>query len=86
MNNKEVIDSFLACDDLSEIETLIKNKALVLDASLAEAKEDFYKAELDLSNKRNKVIQLTHQLEGTISLILDVIACNSKKEQLEEIK
>ena len=86
MENKEVVNSFLGRSDLSDVESLIKNKALLLDVKLAEAKDELSRAEIDLNSKRNRVIQLTNRLEGTISLILDVVACNSNKEKLEEIK
>lgn len=86
MENKELINKFLSSPDLSQVELLIKDKALLLDIKLAEAKEELVNLEISLENKRSKVLQLKHQLENTVSLILDIAKHNLSIKELEELK
>ena len=72
MTDLELVNAFLARNDLSETEAVLKNKCLTLDQSLNAARQEFQTLNEQHQAKQREVVALSSQLDGVLQVVLEV--------------
>jgi predicted nucleic acid-binding Zn-ribbon protein len=80
MTNMETIQKFIGRTDLTAAEQAVRKRALSLDERLAKARQEAEAMSKEFAAKQSEVTALTHQLEGVLTLILDLATPTTEPE------
>lgn len=72
MTDLELVNAFLAREDLSEAEEVIRNKCLTLDQRLNMSRQELQTAAEEHQRKQAEVVALSQQLEGVVQVVLEL--------------
>lgn len=72
MTDLEIVNQFLGRTDLTDTETIIKNRALGLDNFLEGARKEFKELSDKTNAKQAEIMSAGAQLDGLLALILDL--------------
>lgn len=72
MTEVDLINSFLARTDLTPAESILKTKAINLDAAVAAARKELEELNSTVSEKQDEVAAVTHQFQALLGLIVDI--------------
>jgi hypothetical protein len=73
MTDLELVNQFLAREDLEKTEQILKQKCFDIDARLNEARVAFKELSEQHATKQNEVVGLSQQLDGVLQVILELV-------------